>query len=648
MDNNYKITKKSAADLVCEKMKELIINKTWTAGEKIPTEMELSHNFGVNRLTVRIALQRLNTLGLLDIRVGDGTYIKKFDLSSQISELAEFYISKETLNNVGEYRKVLEIGCLEAIIERYTEEELARPLIAVVSAHSEIVPGHMHLDKITEAVKAGVRMAGGTPIMVPAIGVCDGIAMGHIGMKYSLASRELIADSVETMVMAHAFDGAVLVPNCDKIVPGMVMAAVRMNIPAIVCSGGPMMSGLVGGVETSLSKMFEAVGARKAGIIDDEGLMEYEQNTCPGCGSCSGMYTANSMNCLCEAIGIALPGNGSIPAVSSRRVMLAKHAGMAVMEMYRKNICPRDIMTKEAVLNALTVDMALGCSTNSMLHLPAIAHEIGFDFDIKFANPISEKTPNLCHLAPAGPTYMEDLNEAGGVYAVMKELADAGLLHLDCMTVTGQTVGENIKNAVNKNPQVIRPLDNPYTKTGGLAVLSGNLAPDGSVVKRSAVAPEMLVHEGPARVFECEEDAITAIKSGCIQAGDVVVIRYEGPKGGPGMREMLNPTSAIAGMGLGSSVALITDGRFSGASRGASIGHVSPEAAVGGPIALIQEGDIIKINIPHMTLDVALTDEELAKRRAVWQPKEQNVSGYLERYVTMVTSGNRGAILEKK
>lgn len=530
----------------------------------------------------------------------------------------------------------------------FTEEEMHKPMVGIVSSYNEIVPGHMNLDKIVDAVKLGVAEAGGVPVVFPAIAVCDGIAMGHVGMKYSLVTRDLIADSTECMAMAHQFDALVMVPNCDKNVPGLLMAAARINVPTVFVSGGPMLAGHVHGQKRSLSSMFEAVGSHAAGTMSDEELREFEEKTCPTCGSCSGMYTANSMNCLTEALGMGLRGNGTIPAVYSERIRLAKHAGMAVMEMYRKNICPRDIMTKEAVLNALTVDMALGCSTNSMLHLPAIAHEIGFDFDIKFANPISEKTPNLCHLAPAGPTYMEDLNEAGGVYAVMKELADAGLLHLDCMTVTGQTVGENIKNAVNKNPQVIRPLDNPYTKTGGLAVLSGNLAPDGSVVKRSAVAPEMLVHEGPARVFECEEDAITAIKSGCIQAGDVVVIRYEGPKGGPGMREMLNPTSAIAGMGLGSSVALITDGRFSGASRGASIGHVSPEAAVGGPIALIQEGDIIKINIPHMTLDVALTDEELAKRRAVWQPKEQNVSGYLERYVTMVTSGNRGAILEKK
>ena len=530
----------------------------------------------------------------------------------------------------------------------YTEEERKRPMIGIVSSYNEIVPGHMNLDKIVEAVKIGVAMAGGMPVVFPAIAVCDGIAMGHIGMKYSLVTRDLIADSTECMALAHGFDGLVMVPNCDKNVPGLLMAAARLNIPTIFCSGGPMLAGKVKGEKRSLSSMFEAVGSVAAGTMSMEELCEFEEKTCPTCGSCSGMYTANSMNCLTEALGMGLRGNGTIPAVYSDRIKLAKHAGMAVMDMYQKNIRPRDIMTKEAVLNALTVDMALGCSTNSMLHLPAIAHEIGFDFDIKFANPISEKTPNLCHLAPAGPTYMEDLNEAGGVYAVMKELADAGLLNLDCMTVTGKTVGENIKDAVNKNPEVIRPLDNPYTKTGGLAVLSGNLAPDGSVVKRSAVAPEMLVHEGPARVFECEEDAITAIKGGKIKAGDVVVIRYEGPKGGPGMREMLNPTSAIAGMGLGSSVALITDGRFSGASRGASIGHVSPEAAVGGPIALVEEGDIIKINIPEMKLDVDISDEEMAARKAKWQPKKQNVTGYLERYVTMVTSGNRGAILEKK
>lgn len=529
----------------------------------------------------------------------------------------------------------------------FTEEELKKPMVGIVSSYNEIVPGHMNLDKIVNAVKLGVAEAGGVPVVFPAIAVCDGIAMGHVGMRYSLVTRDLIADSTECMALAHQFDALVMVPNCDKNVPGLLMAAARINVPTVFVSGGPMLAGKVKGKKTSLSSMFEAVGAYAAGTMTEEEVREYEEKTCPTCGSCSGMYTANSMNCLTEALGMGLGGNGTIPAVYSERIRLAKRAGMAVMELYRNNVRPRDIMTKEAVLNALTVDMALGCSTNSMLHLPAIAHEIDFDFDIKFANPISEKTPNLCHLAPAGPTYMEDLNEAGGVYAVMKELADAGLLHLDCMTVTGKTIGEAIKNAVNRNPDVIRPLDRPYTKTGGLAVLSGNLAPDGSVVKRSAVAPEMLVHEGPARVFECEEDAITAIKGGKIHAGDVVVIRYEGPKGGPGMREMLNPTSAIAGMGLGASVALITDGRFSGASRGASIGHVSPEAAVGGPIALIEEGDIIKIDIPKMRLDVDLTDEALAERRAKWKPKEQKVSGYLERYVTMVTSGNRGAILEK-
>lgn len=529
----------------------------------------------------------------------------------------------------------------------YTKEELERPLIGVVSAKSEIVPGHIHLDKVAEAVKAGVRMAGGTPIEIPSIGVCDGIAMGHIGMKYSLASRELIADSVETMAMAHALDGLVLVPNCDKIVPGMIMGAVRINLPTVVCSGGPMMSGLVNGEETSLSKMFEAVGARKADIIDDDQLLEFEQNVCPGCGSCSGMYTANSMNCLTEVLGMGLGGNGTIPAVYSARIRLAKQAGMKVMELWEKNIRPRDIMTEDAILNALTVDMALGCSTNSMLHLPAIAHEIGMDFEIDFANGISEKTPNLCHLAPAGPTYIEDLDEAGGVYAVMAELNKKGLLHTDCLTVTGKTVGENIKDAVNKDPQVIRPIDDPYSQTGGLAVLKGNLAPDGSVVKRSAVVEEMLVHVGPARVFDCEEDAIDAIKGGKIVAGDVVVIRYVGPKGGPGMPEMLNPTSAIAGMGLGSSVALITDGRFSGASRGASIGHVSPEAAVGGPIGLVEEGDMIKIDIPNLKLELDISDEEMAKRKQAWQPREPKVTtGYLARYASMVTSGNRGAILE--
>ena len=529
----------------------------------------------------------------------------------------------------------------------YTPEELERPLIGVVSAYSEIVPGHMNLDKIAEAVKAGVQMAGGTPILIPAIGVCDGIAMGHVGMKYSLASRELICDSVETMLMAHQLDGLVLVPNCDKIVPGMVMAAVRMDVPAVVCSGGPMLAGSYGGEEVSLSKMFEAVGAYKAGMITDEQLEDCTCNCCPSCGSCSGMYTANSMNCLTEVLGMGLQGNGTIPAVYSERIKLAKHAGMKVMEMYEKNIRPRDIMTEKAFLNALTVDMALGCSTNSMLHLPAIAHEAGVDLNMELVNEMSKRTPNLCHLAPAGPTYMEDLNEAGGVYAVMNELSKKNLLNLDCMTVTGKTVGENIKGCVNKNPEVIRPIDNPYSQTGGIAILKGNLAPDTGVVKRSAVAPEMLVHQGPARVFDCEEDAIAAIKGGKIVAGDVVVIRYEGPKGGPGMREMLNPTSAIAGMGLGSSVALITDGRFSGASRGASIGHVSPEAAVGGPIALVEEGDIISIDINNNSLNVLVSDEELAERRKKWQPREPKVTtGYLARYAALVTSGNRGAILE--
>ena len=528
-----------------------------------------------------------------------------------------------------------------------TKEEMDRPLVGIVSSYNEIVPGHMNLDKITQAVKLGVAMAGGTPVMFPAIAVCDGIAMGHVGMKYSLVTRDLIADSTEAMAMAHQFDALVMIPNCDKNVPGLLMAAARLNVPTVFVSGGPMLAGHLNGHKTSLSSMFEAVGAYAAGKLDEDGLTECEMKTCPTCGSCSGMYTANSMNCLTEVLGMGLKGNGTIPAVYSERIRLAKHAGMQVMEMYRRNIRPRDIMTKEAILNALTVDMALGCSTNSMLHLPAIAHEVGMDFDISFANEISAKTPNLCHLAPAGPTYMEDLNEAGGVYAVMNELNKKGLLHTECMTVTGKTVGENIKDCVNLNPEVIRPIDNPYSQTGGLAVLKGNIAPDGGVVKRSAVVEEMMVHEGPARVFDCEEDAIAAIKGGKIVAGDVVVIRYEGPKGGPGMREMLNPTSAIAGMGLGSSVALITDGRFSGASRGASIGHVSPEAAVGGPIALIEEGDIISINIPELKLEVKVSDEEMAARKAKWQPREPRVTtGYLARYAAMVTSGNRGAILE--
>ena len=528
-----------------------------------------------------------------------------------------------------------------------TKEEMERPLVGIVCSYNEIVPGHMNLDKIAQAVKLGVAMAGGTPIMFPAIAVCDGIAMGHIGMKYSLVTRDLIADSTECMALAHQFDALVMIPNCDKNVPGLLMAAARINVPTVFVSGGPMLAGHVHGQKRSLSSMFEAVGSYAAGTMTEEDVEEFENKVCPTCGSCSGMYTANSMNCLTEVLGMGLRGNGTIPAVYSERIKLAKHAGMAVMDMYCKNIRPRDIMTKDAILNALTIDMALGCSTNSMLHLPAIAHEIGFDFDISFANEISAKTPNLCHLAPAGPTYMEDLNEAGGVYAVMNEINKLGLLHTDCMTVTGKTVGENIAGCVNRNPEVIRPVDRPYSKTGGLAVLKGNLAPDGSVVKRSAVVPEMMKHSGPARVFECEEDAIAAIKGGKIVEGDVVVIRYEGPKGGPGMREMLNPTSAIAGMGLGSSVALITDGRFSGASRGASIGHVSPEAAVCGPIALVQEGDIIDIDIDNLSLNVRVSDEEMAKRKEQWQPREPKVTtGYLARYAAMVTSGNRGAILE--
>ncbi len=528
-----------------------------------------------------------------------------------------------------------------------TKEEMERPLVGIVCSYNEIVPGHMNLDKIAQAVKMGVAMAGGTPVMFPAIAVCDGIAMGHIGMKYSLVTRDLIADSTEAMAIAHQFDALVMIPNCDKNVPGLLMAAARVNVPTVFVSGGPMLAGHVKGHKTSLSSMFEAVGSYSAGTMTEDDVNEFECKACPTCGSCSGMYTANSMNCLTEALGMGLPGNGTIPAVYSERLKLAKHAGMAVMDMYRKNIRPRDIITKEAIINALTVDMALGCSTNSMLHIPAIAHEIGFDFDISYANEISAKTPNLCHLAPAGPTYMEDLNEAGGVYAVINELKSAGLIHEDCMTVTGKTIGEAVAGAVNKNPEVIRPLDNPYSQTGGLAVLRGNLAPDGSVVKRSAVVPEMMVHEGPARVFDCEEDAIAAIKGGKIVAGDVVVIRYEGPKGGPGMREMLNPTSAIAGMGLGSSVALITDGRFSGASRGASIGHVSPEAAVGGPIALVEEGDIIKIDINNTSITLDVPDEVLAERKAAWKPRTPKVTtGYLARYAAMVTSGNRGAILE--
>ncbi len=528
-----------------------------------------------------------------------------------------------------------------------TEEEMRRPLVGIVNSYNEVVPGHMNLDKITEAVKLGVAMAGGVPREFPAIAVCDGIAMGHVGMKYSLVTRDLIADSTECMAIAHQFDALVMIPNCDKNVPGLLMAAARLNIPTIFVSGGPMLAGHLKGRKRSLSSMFEAVGENVAGKMSDEEVMEYENKVCPTCGSCSGMYTANSMNCLTEVLGMGLRGNGTIPAVYSERIRLAKMAGMQVMELLKKDIRPRDIMTEKAFMNALTVDMALGCSTNSMLHLPAIAHEAGVELNVDIANEISARTPNLCHLAPAGPTYMEDLNEAGGVYAVMNELTKKNLLNLDCMTVTGKTVGENISGCANLNPEVIRPVENPYSETGGLAILKGNLAPDSGVVKRSAVLPEMMVHEGPARVFECEEDAIAAILGGKINPGDVVVIRYEGPKGGPGMREMLNPTSAIAGMGLGDSVALITDGRFSGASRGASIGHVSPEAAVGGPIALVEEGDLIQIDIPNCSLNLAVSDEVLAERRAKWQPREPKITtGYLRRYAALVTSGNRGAVLE--
>ena len=530
-----------------------------------------------------------------------------------------------------------------------TEEEMRKPLVGIVSSYNEIVPGHMNLDKIVDAVKLGVAMAGGTPVVFPAIAVCEGIAMGHIGMKYSLVTRDLIADSTECMALAHQFDALVMVPNCDKNVPGLLMAAARINVPTVFVSGGPMLAGHVKGHKTSLSSMFEAVGAYAAGNMSEEDVKEFENKACPTCGSCSGMYTANSMNCLTEVLGMGLKGNGTIPAVYSERIKLAKHAGMKVMEMYEKNIRPRDIMTKEAFMNALTMDMALGCSTNSMLHLPAIAHEAGVELNVDIANEISARTPNLCHLAPAGPTYIEDLNEAGGIYAVMKEISKKGLLNLDCMTVTGRTVGENIKDCVNRNPEVIRPVENPYSQTGGIAILKGNLAPDSAVVKRSAVAPEMLKHEGPARVFDCEEDAIDAIKSGRIVAGDVVVIRYEGPKGGPGMREMLNPTSAIAGMGLGSTVALITDGRFSGASRGASIGHASPEAAVGGPIALVEEGDIISIDIDNHELNVLVSDQEMEARKAKWQPRTPQVTtGYLARYASLVTSADRGAVLQVK
>ena len=526
-----------------------------------------------------------------------------------------------------------------------TEEEQKRPLIGIVSSYNEIVPGHMNIDKIVDAVKIGVAMAGGTPIVFPAIAVCDGIAMGHQGMKYSLVTRDLIADSTEAMTLAHGFDGLVMVPNCDKNVPGLLMAAARVNIPTVFVSGGPMLAGKIDGCKTSLSSMFEAVGSYNAGKLSDEKLKEYECKTCPTCGSCSGMYTANSMNCLTEALGMGLQGNGTIPAVYSQRIELAKHAGMAVMGLVKKNICPRDIMTEKALMNALTVDMALGCSTNSMLHLPAIAHECGVDLNLDVANKISAKTPNLCHLAPAGRTYMEDLNEAGGVYAVMNELNKKGLLNTNCMTVTGKTIGENISGSENLNPEVIRPIENPYSETGGIAVLRGNLAPDGSVVKRSAVLPEMLVHEGPAKVFDSEEDAQKAINAGKIVAGDVVVIRYEGPKGGPGMREMLNPTSAIMGMGLGNSVALITDGRFSGATRGACIGHVSPEAASGGMIGIVKDGDIISINIPENKLELIVSDEEIEKRMASFVPKTKELSGYLKRYAALVSSGAEGAVL---
>ena len=526
----------------------------------------------------------------------------------------------------------------------YTKEEMERPLVGIVSSYNEIVPGHMNLDKITQAVKMGVAMAGGTPVVFPAIAVCDGIAMGHTGMKYSLVTRELIADSTECMAKAHQFDALVMIPNCDKNVPGLLMAAARINVPTVFVSGGPMLAGHVDGRKRSLSSMFEAVGAYEAGKMTAEKVEEYVNKVCPTCGSCSGMYTANSMNCMTEVLGMGLRGNGTIPAVYSERIRLAKHAGMKVMELLKNNVRPSDIMTKKAFLNCLTVDMALGCSTNTMLHLPAIAHEAGVELNMDIANEISAKTPNLCHLAPAGPTYMEDLNEAGGVYAVMNELSKKGLLYEDQITVTGKTVGENIKDVHNLNPEVIRPIDNPYMAQGGIAVLKGNIAPDTGIVKQSAVVPEMMVHEGPARVFDCEEEAI---KGGDIVPGDVVVIRYEGPKGGPGMREMLNPTSAIAGMGLGDSVALITDGRFSGASRGASIGHVSPEAAVGGPIALIEEGDIIKIDIPNNSLNVDVSDEELAKRKEKWQPREPKITdGYLRRYAALVTSGNRGAVLD--
>ena len=529
----------------------------------------------------------------------------------------------------------------------YTKEEMRKPMIGVVCSYNEIVPGHMNLDKIADAVKLGIAEAGGMPVLFPAIAVCDGIAMGHVGMKYSLVTRDLIADSTECMARAHQFDGLVMIPNCDKNVPGLLMAAARVNIPTVFVSGGPMLAGHVRGRKRSLSSMFEAVGSYEAGKMSLEELRCYEENVCPTCGSCSGMYTANSMNCLTEAIGMGLPGNGTIPAVYSSRIRLAKEAGYAIMKMVGENIRPRNIMTEDAFRNALTVDMALGCSTNTMLHLPAIAHECGIELDMEYANEISDRTPNLCHLAPAGPAYMEDLNEAGGIYAVMKELSKRDLLRLDGITVTGKSMKENIRAAVNRDPEIIRPIEDPFLQNGGIAVLKGNLAPDTGIVKRSAVAPEMMQHEGPARVFDCEEDAIEAIKGGRIHEGDVVVIRYEGPKGGPGMREMLNPTSAIVGMGLGSTVALITDGRFSGASRGAAIGHVSPEAAVGGPIALVEEGDIISIDIPGNRLNMKVSEEELAKRRAAWKPRKPKVTdGYLARYQALVTSGNRGAILE--
>lgn len=527
-----------------------------------------------------------------------------------------------------------------------TDEEMERPLVGIVSSYNEIVPGHINIDKIVDAVKLGVAMAGGTPIVFPAIAVCDGIAMGHTGMKYSLVTRDLIADSTEAMALAHGFDALVMVPNCDKNVPGLLMAAARLNIPTVFVSGGPMLAGRVNGAKTSLSSMFEAVGEYGAGKITEEKLREYECKTCPTCGSCSGMYTANSMNCLTEALGMGLRGNGTIPAVYSARIELAKHAGMAVMDVLKKNIRPRDVMTEKAFMNALTVDMALGCSTNSMLHLPAIAHECGIEINLDIANKISEKTPNLCHLAPAGRTYIEDLDEAGGVYAVMNELSKKNLLNLDCITVTGKTVGENIEGCINLDYDVIRPVENPYSETGGIAVLRGNLAPDGSVVKRSAVLPEMLVHEGPARVFDCEEDAQAAINAGKIKSGDVVVIRYEGPKGGPGMREMLNPTSAIMGMGLGSSVALVTDGRFSGATRGACIGHVSPEAASGGMIGVVEEGDIISINIPENKLELKVDKKVLEERMKNFVPKKKELSGYLKRYAALVSSGAEGAILK--